>query len=149
MGDCLFWVCFLEDFYYADEAVNAGFYVEADGVCFPGEGWTDFVVSVLDMWISNIMTCHGCERANFKLFFMDGPYFIECSKVGDAVHMRCIENRWELIVVCEMDVLFADLVREITGITGVVIEAIERQEFGVVRYLDDLKANFERLRLLS
>ena len=66
-------------------------YVDFDGVAFPAEGWTDFVVVLATWWVDAIENlARGPQRAA-TLQFMDGPYWITAQRQGSDVVLRCID----------------------------------------------------------
>lgn len=57
-------------------------YVETDDGYFPCLGWNDRLLSVVSMWMGNLIHMLDPEDAEqrFLHYFMDGPYFIEVQK---------------------------------------------------------------------
>ena len=130
----MFKICFEEDYDYSEISHNvySTFYVNLNGVNFPDSQWTDFPVSVLIMWCENLLL----DQSSFILFFMDGPYYIECQRKNDNVRMRLVENRTVKKIVAEETICFDDL-KSIINKTA--IDLITSVKHKVVGKVDDLE----------
>lgn len=58
-------------------------WVEADGLCYPGENWNDFILTVLETWVYNLL-----HRDSGTLCFFDGPYEIGFHKNENVLELR-------------------------------------------------------------
>ena len=68
-------------------------YVRCGDVCFPCEDWTDMAKSIISMWIEDVTKYIFAKvRVNYKLFFMDGSYYLSVSQYGDEMDIQGIEN---------------------------------------------------------
>jgi hypothetical protein len=69
---------------------------------FPGQNWSDFVVVILDWWISALKS----NDRHITLQFMDGPYRIKITRESDgSATLDCVESRKQEVVV------FSDRIR--------------------------------------
>jgi|LakMenE01Jun11ns_1017448.scaffolds.fasta_scaffold9669958_2 hypothetical protein len=60
--------------------------------CFPDDRWNDSVLVLACWWLSSLKQLQHSEcSAIFR--FMDGPFYIECERIGDAIHGECIDDR--------------------------------------------------------
>ena len=73
--------------------LDTEFYVVCDGVAFPGEGWTDCALSVIAMWIEDIVRHSGYKKTTYLLYFMEGPYWLEVQQEGEELILSGIEER--------------------------------------------------------
>ena len=60
-------------------------FVESNGVLFPSLDWEDFCIYILLDWICVVEQCSHMDQVEFKLYFMDGPYYMLCKKDGTTV----------------------------------------------------------------
>ena len=86
-----------------------------NGYAFPDYQWTDFTASVLNMWILEISECFFKRADKFVLYFLDGPFRIECSRTNKDLNIAFINargNTEEIVQECTVDALsFIDGVR--------------------------------------
>lgn len=74
--------------------LDTEFYVVCDGVAFPGEGWTDCALSVIAMWIEDIVRhSRYKKKTTYLLYFMEGPYWLEVQQEGEELILSGIEDR--------------------------------------------------------
>lgn len=52
-------------------SISGTLFIRVDDVYFPGQGWGDFVVPVLDWWTDNVMRLYNPD-SEVKNIFMDG-----------------------------------------------------------------------------
>lgn len=116
------------DYYNISKNVSSIFYIKINGdFAFPDEEWTDLPISILDMWCSNLMENKGISVADFSLFFMDGPFFIRCSKLNERVILRFINNRKDdERIVIEGSISYKELVDEVSYAGNNLISLIEK-----------------------
>lgn len=64
-----------------------------DHSAFPFEGWNDFVVVVLESWVSaTLRLLHGLSKCEF-VHFMDGPYAVEMAILAPGmIRLRAIKH---------------------------------------------------------
>lgn len=65
-------------------------WLRVDGVAFPAEGWTDFVVVVLGWWADAASELLTGNAGAIEVDFMDGPY---------RARLRLAEEGWNLDLV--------------------------------------------------
>lgn len=65
-------------------------WLRVDGVAFPAEGWTDFVVVVLGWWADAAAELIAGNAGPIEINFMDGPY---------RARLRLAEEGWNLDLV--------------------------------------------------
>ena len=56
---------------------------------FPDQNWTDFVVVMVGVWLSDIARFQNSNTDEIKFRFMDGPYTLLIKK-GGAMIVRCL-----------------------------------------------------------
>ena len=144
----MFKIVFVDDFYYADDTVDTIFYLSFNDVFFPSNQWTDFAIIVLNWWISAIIENYKKKNAKFKLFFMDGPYYVECLKHGSVVHLSFIEEKKLKQTICEGDVEIEVLVAELISVSSEIIQAIKKHDFGELRDFNNLEKALAKLKSL-
>lgn len=91
------------------------FYVEYQGKCFPDEQWTDFAEPVLSMWTHVLLENRYSDRNNFKLSFMDGPFWLKLYKDRNMqLTIDCMNARTEKEV-CEYTIIcsYCDLLESL------------------------------------
>ncbi|MDR1565541.1 MAG: hypothetical protein LBS74_11345 [Oscillospiraceae bacterium] len=139
-------VCFKNDFSFSESNIDTIFYVDIEGQCFPDEQWTDFIVPVLEMWINNLSTNYNASKAGFKLYFMDGPYYIECQKENSQLKMKFIEDRSKRRVVIEDEVDFFQFTEQLLITTSYVINFLSTLKLKKAYGLADLKRAYKTLK---
>ncbi|MDF2611232.1 MAG: hypothetical protein K0R92_2706 [Lachnospiraceae bacterium] len=144
----MFKICFLDDFYYDFGTIDTTFYVNVDGIDFPDGQWTDYTISVLYMWISNILDSYKNKNAKFVLYFMDGPYYINCSKQESEIHMAFIEDKKCKTTICECNENIDIIINELHDASYKIIQAAEKHDLGKLRDLNNLKRSLELLKAL-
>lgn len=133
----MFEICYQEDFEYSklSQNVYSTFYVKIDGFEFPDKQWTDFPISILKMWCENIIS----RQENFSLFFMDGPYRIDCQRVNDSLCMKFIDNHVANIPIKDTIISLGDFNYTLSKSIIKLVEAIEMKRFVCVTDLENLK----------
>src|ERR1044071_10222141 len=64
-----------------------------DGVPFPSAGWNDFVIVILQAWISALVRLAQQASQNERVHFMGGTYAIDLGPVRNGlVRLRAIER---------------------------------------------------------
>lgn len=91
----LFELIIKDDFVYYEISrnISSTFYTIANNIAFPNDLWFDLPISVLTMWNENIIKNNNKKKCKFELFFMDGPFFIECLKEDNNITMKFIHNK--------------------------------------------------------
>jgi hypothetical protein len=72
-------------------SINTTFYIICGKVCFPDIQWTDFSDNILGMWSSVYLDSIKSNKNDFQLYFMDGPYRIDCLKNKDIIELKCLD----------------------------------------------------------
>jgi hypothetical protein len=72
-------------------SVTGAIWLELGEQAFPGEGWTDFVVTLLEWWTNGLLRLASNSRATERVPFMEGPYgvWISISSPG-VLHLRAL-----------------------------------------------------------
>lgn len=79
---------------------------------FPGSGWNDFVIVILNWWLAALeRLIQGQPKADLR--FMDGPYWITAIAHGPSLLLRCIEDRTDAGPPYDVLVRVEDLKREL------------------------------------
>lgn len=135
------------DYYYANETTDCTFYIKYNGMCFPSDEWTDFPIDVLEMWISNILI-YKKKNKRFTLFFLDGPYFIECFVRYNQIKMKFIENRGMGKTRYKCSICINDFIKEVYAVSMDFVSDVEKNHFGRLRGLENLKILLKSLEIL-
>lgn len=138
----MFSICYLEDFDYSKVSPNiySTFYVDIDGTAFPNNQWTDFPFAVLKMWCENLISnVVNVQSSEFTLFFMDGPYSIDCKKYQKEIVMQFINNRKNRVIEHECIVSTDELINEIYKTSQRVIWLTEQRNYGKITDVEELK----------
>ena len=100
------------------------FYIVCDGIAFPCKGWTDCALSVISMWIEDVVRHGGNKKDTYILYFMDGPYWLEVQQEGEELILRGIEDRKEkevqFTVSCTMQELRRKLKRTLYKLESII-----------------------------
>ena len=83
-------------FYTSDISTNivSRFFIEYQGKCFPNNEWTDFAEPVLGMWTHKLLQNRYSSKNKFKLYFMDGPFWMDVYKDDNMqLSIDCINDR--------------------------------------------------------
>jgi hypothetical protein len=111
---------------------------------FPEADWNDFVVVILEAWVSSILRVlrglSDCELVHF----MDGPYAVEISALAPgAVRLRAIEHgRDEVAQVVTKAIA---LVENLLAASEIILTACRTQDCWSID-ADKLSANLSALR---
>lgn len=137
-----------DDFIYYDTSKNicSTFYVKANDTAFPDDKWYDLPISVFTIWNENIIKYNNKKRCEFKLFFMDGPFYIECQKEGNNVLMRFINNKISPIEKYTFETTFSDLKNSVYNGATQLVNLISQKEIGNLSGLDKLKQTTDTLK---
>ena len=135
------------DFYWSDRSVTVTFYISFNGQAFPDNQWTDFAVIVLNWWLSEIQNSLNQDNARFSLTFMDGPYYVDCSKHGSMVHMDFIEEKREKKILGECDIEAKELLAEVARASSKILETFRHHIFRKPIGFVELKRTYRSLGL--
>ena len=69
------------------------FYCRNDEISFPDDEWTDFALHVLDGWLNELQMISTQKEANFRLWFEDGPFWIECTKCEQLLILKLMTSK--------------------------------------------------------
>ncbi len=62
-------------------------------VAFPSNDWNDFIVVILEAWVSAVLRLLSRASQQEIVYFMDGPYTVELALIsGGAFRLRAIEG---------------------------------------------------------
>lgn len=93
-------------------------YIDDGGVCFPDHQWTDFT-DVLHMGSYTLLKHSGKSKANFVLYFMDGPFRLDVKKEKDRkLTIQCVHFRNEAVVKATISCDYVDLLSAIHRALG-------------------------------
>ena len=139
-------IYFVDDFNYSAVSKNiySTFYIKIEDHYFPDKQWTDFPVAILRMWCENLLS----NRKKFELYFLDGPFYIDCSREeNNNIRIQLINNSHEKIVEKESLIdenQFTSMLYE-TSIS--LIQLIEKKQFTKVTDLDELISILRNIKL--
>ena len=126
-------------------SIDATFYVNINGRAFPDSQWTDLILSVLEMWADNMVGAYENMHTEFCLYFMDGPYYIDCIRDGIKVQISCIEERVNRTIIANCVIDFDFLVDEIIDVSYKVIQAVGKCGFNQLDTCKSLKRSLQQL----
>lgn len=66
------------------------FCIQLGETCFPSRDWDDFCVPIVSDWIDTVN--RSCSGSAFRLYFMDGPYYLSCQRDAHRVWIRAIDD---------------------------------------------------------
>jgi len=115
--------------------------VNLGGVNFPDNQWSDFPVAILIMWCENLLS----DQSSFALFFMDGPYYIECQRKNDNVDVRLVENRTVKKIITEETICFEDLKSVILKASIDLITSVRQKVVGKIDDVEKLKELIKKI----
>lgn len=140
--------CF-EDYEYSCKNVTVTFFLDINGNVFPGEQWTDFAIIVLSWWTKEVIENYHLEHADFVLYFMDGPYRIECSKSGTSLRMNFIEDKKEIRIIYTIVESIDSFAHELIEVSTILIKSVKKRRFGKINELRNLKKSLKVLMSLE
>ena len=94
-------------------------YVKSENTCFPDDTWDDFCVAVISGWINDVN--NNRYNSEFKLYFMDGPYYMLCKKAGEAVMISAVDDHDGMIVFSEK-IYFSELQQQLISIAETILD---------------------------
>lgn len=93
--------------------IDTVFFVEIYDVNFPDSLWTDCPCIVLEMWKTQLIAHENCERAKFKLYFFDGPYYLCLEKNKDNVKIDFVDDHGKGKIVYSFEYKYFELFRSL------------------------------------
>ena len=74
--------------------VDTKIHIKHNTYCFPSDTWSDFTFPILEEWKNNLIKVRDTNNTSTKLFFHDGPYWLEVFK-NDNMELKvdCINDR--------------------------------------------------------
>jgi hypothetical protein len=96
-----------------------------DGGPFPSAGWNDFVLVVLQAWISALVRLAQQTSQNERVHFMEGPYAVDVGPLRNGlVRLRAIERPHRERALVDVGIL--PLMEDAMTATNHVLEACKR-----------------------
>jgi hypothetical protein len=118
-------------------------FVELDGVPFPDDLWSDFVVVVLSWWLEALAPRAGGASPRV-CSFMDGPFHFEVQPdAEDTYRVKLVDQRRTAPVV-ERKVPIREMVDAILGTAREVLDYCESSGWASPD-IDKLRAHYSRL----
>jgi hypothetical protein len=142
----------IEDDYYLGDAniephlLNCTIYFDFLDFCFPDNQWTDFPFAILCWWIRDIISNRNNEYAEFQLFFMDGPFKVNCIKEGNNIHMNCLDYDSRSIgVPLKKTIDFREFLRELRNAATRLLWSVEQADLGEINDFQSLRGYVKEL----
>jgi len=67
--------------------------LEVRGVVFPAAGWNDFVVVILEAWLTALVRLMRHASDAERVHFMDGPYAVDMTRLATgAIQVRALDR---------------------------------------------------------
>jgi hypothetical protein len=139
--------CF-EDFEYSCKNVTVTFFLDINGNVFPNEQWTDFAIIVLSWWTKEVIENYQLEHVDFILYFMDGPYRIECSKSGTSLQMNFVEDKKAAVNKYTAVQSIDSFALELIEVSTILIKSVKKRRFSKINELRNLKKSLKVLMSL-
>ena len=93
-----------------------------DGTAFPLAGWNDFVVVIVDAWISSLLRILQRASETERVHFMEGPYAVDIGPLeGNSLRLRAFKRSDSEHTA--LDVLFLPLVESAISAAEDVLRA--------------------------
>lgn len=119
--------------------------LELGSVVFPATGWNDFVIVILEAWISALVRLVQNTSTRELVHFMDGPYEVDVRRVeSGALQLRAMERPAKLHALIEVTPLplLEDAAKSAEAVLQVCREASYRS-----RDVDRLESALAALRM--
>ena len=84
------------------------FYIDFGTGCFPSDDWEDFYVNILKDWKDVLSQNSGCASSTFRLYFMDGAYYLNCQKKDVYLTVQGIDEKGNKVIFNE-NMIFTEL----------------------------------------
>ena len=101
----------------------SGFRVRVGEILFPSPDWEDFCIPIVSDWID--VVSNSRSDARFKLYFMDGPYYLLCHRKNDNVLISAVDDHTGSIVVHDM-IRFNQLKRQLIETAKMLLEKSDK-----------------------
>ena len=103
---------------------------------FPFDDWTDFIFSIIKDWVFVLKENLYKEYSTFKLYFMDGPYYLNCTKQNNNILIFGVRDEDYSIFLGEME--YSEFVNKTLDVGRTIvkkasIEKIENLEISELR----------------
>lgn len=89
------------------------FYCKTDNGSFPDEEWTDFAQNVLEWWVDEILRVYGRRESKFKLFFEDGPYWIDGELKSSIIKLHFNSTKCKAVQLPAVTISFDEFVMQV------------------------------------
>ena len=85
-----------DDIFVAENTnvIDTKIHIKHNDYCFPNDTWSDFAFPILEEWKNNLLKIKQSNNISVKLFFHDGPFWLEVYK-SDNMELKvdCINDR--------------------------------------------------------
>ena len=129
-------------------SISGTLFIRVGDVYFPGQGWGDYVVPVLDWWTQNVMRLHYPDL-EVKNIFMDGSctFLMRRSAGTDDVLVTLHET--ERIVMGQYTVGYGRCLAAFRGAVKSVLNELNELGFGGDGEASSLQTRLEHLQRLE
>lgn len=97
-------------------------YIDFGNRCFPSDGWEDFYVYILEDWKDVLSENSDLVSSSFKLYFMDGAYYMNCEKKNTYLTVQGIDEKRNNALF-EETVIFTDFRETVENKLKYILEA--------------------------
>ena len=137
---------FLGTLHMGSRSMTSTIYFDFINETFPNAEWTDFSLVILCWWIRDIISNRNNDHAKFQLWFMDGPFRVDCVKEMEKIHMKCVRFEIETVkIYAEKTVDFREFMRELRNAATRLIWWIDQANLGELRDYNTLKGYLKEL----
>ena len=117
---------------------------DVNGVSFPDAKWNDFVVVVLGWWVESLHRIVVGTSTNEILRFMDGPFFIVCSRSGEKLECKFMRHGSSSSEITQCGIELIEFVGQVC-IAGRTIQSVCSAKNFENKDVSNLERNVRRL----
>lgn len=101
------------------EAITGVIYMECGDFYFPEKNWNDFIIVMMNNWITSIKNINLKISKEAELMFFDGAFYIKIQMVGEEnCIIECIENHKTDNILFKEQIKFKSLEKELVNIAN-------------------------------
>lgn len=115
-----------------------------DDIFFPEKGWDDFSVVIMGWWLERSLGIRGGDKA--VLNFMDGPYYLEISELGEDYTILFVNDKYNVKkVICSEKINGKLFLKVLLKSANLLIRSIPDE----AKELDDVLVLINNFKLLQ
>ena len=108
--------------------VLAPFYFKSGEIELPTKEWTENPVWLFSGWCDTLLAAIQNNQNEFGLLFMEGSYEIECTRFGEMLRIKFIEEHINDVQTCKLETVisFKDFVTDILANASSFLKEIQQ-----------------------